>query len=54
MAEGTGDQKAIMGAICAVKKAYFDGVGCVSGDDAATGTVRLFALGWNGHSACHS
>lgn len=41
VAEGTGDQKAIMGAICAVKKASFDGVDCVGGDDAATGTVRL-------------
>lgn len=40
VAEGTGDQKAIMAAICAVKKASFDGVDCVGGDDAATGTVR--------------
>ncbi|CAM9987865.1 unnamed protein product, partial [Hapterophycus canaliculatus] len=39
--EGTGDQKAIMAAICAVKKASFDGVDCVGGDDAATGTVNL-------------
>lgn len=39
VAEGSGDQKAIMGAICAVKKASFDGVDCVGGDDAATGTV---------------
>lgn len=29
-----------MGAICAVKKAAFDGVDCVGGDDTATGTVR--------------
>ena len=40
VATGSGDQKAIMGAICAVKKASFDGVDCVGGDDAATGTVR--------------
>ncbi|CAM9252697.1 unnamed protein product, partial [Ectocarpus sp. 12 AP-2014] len=41
VAEGTGDQKAIMGAICAVKKAAFDGVDCVGGDDAATGEVSM-------------
>ncbi|CAN0365496.1 unnamed protein product, partial [Ectocarpus fasciculatus] len=41
VAEGTGDQKAIMGAICAVKKASFDGVDCVGGDDAATGEVNM-------------
>ncbi|CAM9695160.1 unnamed protein product [Ectocarpus sp. 6 AP-2014] len=41
VAEGTGDQKAIMGAICAVKKASFDGVDCVGGDDAATGEVSM-------------
>lgn len=40
VAEGTGDQKTIMEAICAVKKASFDGVDCVGGDDTATGTVR--------------
>ncbi|CAM9933566.1 unnamed protein product [Pylaiella littoralis] len=39
--EGTGDQKAIMGAICAVKKASFDGVDCVGGVDTATGLVDL-------------
>ncbi|CAM9126140.1 unnamed protein product [Scytosiphon promiscuus] len=38
---GTGDQAAINGAICAVKKASYDGVDCVGGDDAATGTVTL-------------
>ncbi|CAN0452754.1 unnamed protein product [Pylaiella littoralis] len=37
--EGTGDQKAIMGAICAVKKASFDGVDCVGGEEATTGKV---------------
>lgn len=37
--EGTGDQQAIMGAICTVKQAFFDGVDCVGGDDTATGTV---------------
>lgn len=40
VAEGSGDQKAIMGAICGVKQGSFDGVDCVGGDDAATGTVR--------------
>lgn len=40
VAERTGDQKAIMGAICAAKKASFDGVDCVGEDPAATGTVR--------------
>ena len=40
VAEGTGDQKAIMGAICAVKRAEFDGVDCVGADPIATGTVR--------------
>lgn len=44
MAEGSGDQKAIIGAICAVEKAAFDGVDCVGGDDAATGTVRLYFM----------
>ncbi|CAM9670164.1 unnamed protein product [Ascophyllum nodosum] len=39
--EGTGDQEAIMGAICAVKKASFDGVDCVDEDAEATGTVTL-------------
>ena len=38
--EGVSDQKKIMEAICTVKKASFDGVDCVGGDDAATGTVR--------------
>lgn len=47
--EGTGDQKAIMAAICAVKKASFDGCDCGDdGDAAATGTVstvdRMCAL----------
>ncbi|CAM9688931.1 unnamed protein product, partial [Scytosiphon promiscuus] len=41
VAAGTGDQKAIMGAICQLKKASFDGVDCVGGDDAATGTIIL-------------
>ena len=40
VAEGTGDQHAINGAICAVKKATYDGTDCVGGDDTATGTVR--------------
>ncbi|CAM9670498.1 unnamed protein product [Ascophyllum nodosum] len=39
--EGRSDQEAIMGAICAVKKASFDGVDCVGEDDTATGTVSL-------------
>lgn len=39
VAEGSGDQVAINGAICAAKKATFDGVDCVGVDDAATGTV---------------
>lgn len=39
VAEGSGDQRAIMGAICGVKQASFDGVDCVGEDDAATGTV---------------
>lgn len=39
--EGTGDQRAFMGAICAVKKTSFDGVDCVDdGDETATGKVR--------------
>ena len=37
--EGRSDQEAIMGAICAAKKAPFDGVDCVGEDSAATGTV---------------
>lgn len=41
MGEGTGDQKAIMGAICAVKKTSFDGVNCAGeGDETVTGKVR--------------
>lgn len=40
VAKGTGDQVAINSAICAVKKADYDGVDCVGGDDTATGTVR--------------
>ncbi|CAM9236986.1 unnamed protein product, partial [Sphacelaria rigidula] len=39
--EGKSDQKAIMSAICAVKKASFDGVDCVGEDPDATGEVRL-------------
>ncbi|CAM9225071.1 unnamed protein product [Ectocarpus fasciculatus] len=39
--EGTGDQNAINGAICAVKKGTLDGVDCVGMDDSATGTVDL-------------
>ncbi|CAM9160508.1 unnamed protein product [Ectocarpus sp. 4 AP-2014] len=46
VAEGTGDQKTIMEAICTVKKASFDGVDCVGGDDAATGTVVLPQGSW--------
>eukprot|EP00903_Cladosiphon_okamuranus_P018639 g17154.t1 len=41
VSEGTGDQKAINAAICAVKKADYDGVDCVGGDDAATGEVQM-------------
>lgn len=38
---GTGDQRAIMEAICAAKKTSFDGVDCVGeGDETATGMVR--------------
>lgn len=44
VATGSGDQKAIMAAICAVKKASFDGVDCVGGDDTATGTVRALSV----------
>lgn len=40
VADGSGDQKEIMEAICTVKKASFDGVDCVGGDATATGTVR--------------
>lgn len=40
VAEGSADQSAIMEAICAVKKATFDGVDCEDGDPTATGTVR--------------
>lgn len=43
--EGTGDQKAIMEAICMIKKASFDGVDCVGGDPDATGTVRVLPSG---------
>lgn len=39
IAEGSGDQKAIMGAICKIKDATFDGVNCVGGDPDATGEV---------------
>eukprot|EP00752_Nemacystus_decipiens_P007213 g6456.t1 len=46
VAEGTGDQKTIMEAICAVKKASFDGVDCVGGDDSATGRVFLPRGSW--------
>ncbi|CAM9648998.1 unnamed protein product [Ascophyllum nodosum] len=41
VAERSGDQAAIMEAICAAKKASFDGVDCVGEDTAATGTVTL-------------
>ncbi|CAN0221443.1 unnamed protein product [Pylaiella littoralis] len=44
--EGTGDQKAIMGAICAVKKTSFDGVDCVGGEETATGTVKMNFGDW--------
>ena len=40
VALGSSDQLIIMEAICTVKRASFDGVDCVGGDDAATGTVR--------------
>lgn len=39
--EGTGDQVAINGALCAATKGSFDGVSCVGGDGTATGTVSL-------------
>lgn len=45
VAEGTGDQSAINAAICAVKKASYNGIDCVGGDDTATGptgTVSKF------------
>lgn len=38
--EGSGDQRAIMEAICAVKKAAFDGLDCEGEVPTATGTVR--------------
>lgn len=41
VAEGASDQKTIMAAICAAKKASFDGEDCVGEDAAATGTVHL-------------
>ncbi|CAM9649069.1 unnamed protein product [Ascophyllum nodosum] len=41
VAERSGDQAAIMEAICAAKKASFDGVDCVGEDATATGTVTL-------------
>lgn len=47
--EGTADQHAINEAICAVKKASYDGVDCAGGDDTATGptgTVRHFGRGF--------
>lgn len=37
--EGSGDQVAINGAVCAAKKGSFDGTGCVGMDEAVTGTV---------------
>ncbi|CAN0133967.1 unnamed protein product [Scytosiphon promiscuus] len=43
---GTGDQTAINAAICAVKKASYDGQDCVGGDDTATGTVKLSLGPW--------
>ena len=45
MAEGTSDQHVLNAAICAVKKATYDGVDCVGGDDAATGTVSMLLAG---------
>ena len=38
--EGRNDQEAIMGAICALKKASFNGVDCVGEDAEANGTVK--------------
>eukprot|EP00903_Cladosiphon_okamuranus_P020463 g18782.t1 len=46
VAEGTGDQHAINAAICAVKKADYDGADCVGGDNTATGTVVLSFGAW--------
>eukprot|EP00903_Cladosiphon_okamuranus_P018634 g17151.t1 len=46
VALGSSDQLTIMEAICTVKQASFDGVDCVGGDDAATGTVVLDLGNW--------
>eukprot|EP00752_Nemacystus_decipiens_P014961 g13320.t1 len=46
VAEGTGDQHAINAAICAVKKAGYNGAECVGGDGTATGTVVLSFGAW--------
>eukprot|EP00752_Nemacystus_decipiens_P014962 g13321.t1 len=46
VALGSSDQMTIMEAICTVKKASFDGVDCVGGDDTATGTVVLDLGNW--------
>ena len=53
VAEGTSDQHVLNAAICAVKKATYDGVDCVGGDDAATGTVCSVSCGgiaWGTHN----
>ncbi|CAM9430682.1 unnamed protein product, partial [Ectocarpus sp. 13 AM-2016] len=46
MGSGSGDQNAINGAICAVKKGTYDGVNCVDMDDTATGTVHVSGGGY--------
>ncbi|CAN0303751.1 unnamed protein product, partial [Ectocarpus sp. 12 AP-2014] len=46
MGSGSGDQDAINGAICAVKKGTYDGVNCVDMDDTATGTVHVSGGGY--------
>ena len=42
--EGSGDQVAINGAMCAAKRGSFDGTGCVGIDEAVTGTVSQGSL----------
>ncbi|CBJ31644.1 hypothetical protein Esi_0270_0027 [Ectocarpus siliculosus] len=51
---GSGDQNAINGAICAVKKGTFDGVDCIDMDETATGTVDLswVRTSWTATSSC--
>lgn len=46
--DGIADQEAIMGAICAVKEAEFDGVKCVGVNPDATGEVSSPRAGVRG------